>query len=98
MIGAMVFNITWMSVNLIDAGGLMPAITIAAEELQANCMKLLDEVASSGQPLVITKQGKAVAKLVPMPPKPVLFGAMAHSACYKGDIFSAIEDRWDACD
>lgn len=76
----------------------MPAITIAAEELQANCMKLLDEVASSGQPLVVTKQGKAVAKLVPMPPKPVLFGAMAHSACYKGDIFSAIEDRWDACD
>lgn len=43
------------------------ATTIAAEEFQANCMRLLNEVASSGQPLVITNQEKAVVKLVPMP-------------------------------
>jgi flagellar basal body-associated protein FliL len=29
------------------------ATPVAAEEFQANCMKLLDEVASSGKPLVI---------------------------------------------
>lgn len=69
------------------------AAAISAEEFQAKCVRLLDEVASSGQPLVITKQDKAVAKLVPMPPKSELFGAMANSACHKGDVFSAIEDR-----
>jgi prevent-host-death family protein len=71
---------------------------LTAEEFQAKCLKLLDDVANSREPLIITKHGKAVAKLVPMPPEPALFGAMANSVRYKSDIVSPIEDRWDACD
>ncbi len=71
--------------------------TIGAGEFKTKCLKLLDEVANSRQPLIITKHGKAVAKLVPMPPESELFGAMAHSVRYEGDIVSAPDSEWDAC-
>ena len=35
--------------------------TIAAGKFKAKCLKLLDEVAESRQPLTITKHGKPVA-------------------------------------
>jgi prevent-host-death family protein len=38
---------------------------IPAGEFKAKCLKLMDQVARSGVPIVITKHGKPVAKLVP---------------------------------
>ena len=70
---------------------------IGAGEFKAKCLKLLDEVANSRQPLIITKHGKAVAKLVPMPAELGLFGAMAHSVRHEGDIVSSPDSEWDAC-
>lgn len=72
--------------------------TIGAGDFKAKCLKLLDDVAQSGEPLIITKHGKAVAKLVPMPsPKP-LFGALASSVLFEGDIMSPLENDWSAND
>jgi prevent-host-death family protein len=70
--------------------------TIGAGEFKATCLKLLDEVASSRVPLVITKHGKAVAKLVPMPSPTALFGALTGSVLNDGDIVSPIDAGWDA--
>lgn len=69
---------------------------IAAGDFKARCLKLLDEVAETGEPLVITKHGKAVAKLVPMPPDQELFGALAGSVLAEGDILSPLDNDWDA--
>jgi prevent-host-death family protein len=38
---------------------------IAAAEFKARCLTLMEDVRSTREPLVITKRGKAVAKLVP---------------------------------
>jgi prevent-host-death family protein len=38
---------------------------IAAGEFKAKCLSLIDEVNETGQELVITKRGKAKAKLIP---------------------------------
>lgn len=38
---------------------------IAAAEFKARCLTLMDDVQSTRQPLLITKRGRAVAKLVP---------------------------------
>ena len=73
-----------------------PLATIAAGEFKATCLKLLDEVASSRVSLVITKHGKAVAKLVPMPAPSDLYGALAGSVLHEGDLLSPIDERWDA--
>ncbi len=70
--------------------------SIDAGELKTKCLQLLDDVAKNRTPLVITKHGKPVAKLVPMPPEKPLFGAMAGSAHYESDIVSPIEVAWDA--
>jgi prevent-host-death family protein len=37
-----------------------------ASEFKANCLKVMDQVAATGQSVVITKKGKAVAKLGPV--------------------------------
>jgi len=40
--------------------------TIAAAEFKAQCLTLMDDVQATKCPLVITKRGKAVVKLVPI--------------------------------
>jgi antitoxin (DNA-binding transcriptional repressor) of toxin-antitoxin stability system len=37
--------------------------TVPAGEFKQTCLRLLDEVGESGEPIVITKRGKAVAQL-----------------------------------
>ena len=39
--------------------------TIKASEFKAKCLKLMDEVAETGEEIVITKNGRPVSKLVP---------------------------------
>lgn len=70
--------------------------TIGAGDFKAKCLKLLDEVARTREPLVVTKRGRAVAKLVPIPPETVLFGALAGSVRQEGDIVSPLENDWEA--
>ncbi len=66
---------------------------IAAAEFKANCLRLMDEVAQQRQPIIITKRGKPVAKLVPVDEGGIdLFGRMAGSIKICGDINSPIED------
>ena len=69
---------------------------IGAGDFKSKCLKLLDSVAASRQPLVITKRGKAMAKLVPMPPETSLFGAMKNSVKHEADIVSPVENDWEA--
>lgn len=69
--------------------------TIGAGDFKAKCLKLLDDVAEMRKPLVITKHGKAVAKLVPMPAETVLFGALAGSVLHEADIISPLENDWE---
>ena len=38
---------------------------IAAGEFKARCLALMEDVRSTRQPIIITKRGKPVAKLVP---------------------------------
>jgi prevent-host-death family protein len=67
---------------------------VAAAEFKTNCLRLIDEVAQQRQPIIITKRGKPVAKLMPVEEEgPVdLFGYMAGTAKICGDIVSPIED------
>jgi prevent-host-death family protein len=39
--------------------------TISVSELRARCFEMIEEVNSTREPIVITKRGKAVARLVP---------------------------------
>lgn len=49
---------------------------ISASTFKAQCLALLDEVAATGQVLVITKRGKPVARLTPLEPPESLEGSV----------------------
>lgn len=71
---------------------------ISAAEFKARCLKLMDDVARTRKSIVITKRGKAVAKLVPaegVPRKP-LFGCMAGTVTYEGDLLAPLDVAWEA--
>jgi prevent-host-death family protein len=44
--------------------------TIGATEFRTRCLELLDRGAATGNPIVITKRGKPVARLVPVARRP----------------------------
>jgi prevent-host-death family protein len=70
--------------------------TIAAGEFKAKCLKLLDEVAEKRLTLVITKRGKPVAELVPIPSTGEFVGSMRGTGEILGDIISPLEVEWEA--
>lgn len=69
-----------------------------ASEFKAKCLAVMDEVAKSGQGVVVTKNGKPLVELVPHKGKAQqgLLGILKGDLVIKGDIISPIEVEWDA--
>ena len=68
-----------------------------ASEFKAKCLKLMDEIAESGESVVITKNGRPVSRLVPYVDKPkTLFGIHRGAIEISGDVISPIEADWEA--
>ena len=71
--------------------------TIKASEFKAKCLKLMDEVAETGEEIVITKHGRPVSKLVPHREKPESwFGRDRDVIRIHGDIVAPIDVEWEA--
>lgn len=72
---------------------------IAAAVFKAQCLTLMEDVRSTKQPLLITKRGKPVAKLVPVDGgKDDFIGRLEGIVRIMGDIESPVEppEAWDA--
>jgi prevent-host-death family protein len=74
-----------------------PMRTIKASEFKAKCLKLMDEVQTTGEEIVVTKNGTAVAKLVAMPKKGgrFTFGVGRGKLEIVGDIVKRPDILWD---
>ncbi len=71
--------------------------TIKASEFKAKCLALMDEVARTGKCVVITKNGKPVADLVPhRAAKKSPLGIWKGRIIIKGDIISPLDVEWEA--
>ena len=69
--------------------------TIKASEFKAKCLKLMDEVAETGQEIVITKNGKPVSRLAPYREKQEPhFGIDRGRIEIRGDIVSPMPAEW----
>jgi prevent-host-death family protein len=42
--------------------------TIKASEFKAKCLQILDEVKATGEPVLVTKRGETIARLIPEEP------------------------------
>lgn len=75
----------------------MKPSVVKAGEFKAKCLELMDRVAATGRPIVITKRGTPVARLVAATTRPpTLFGFMSGRIQVLGDIVAPIDARWDA--
>ena len=54
-----------MTMSMVMLTREYPMLTIKASEFKAKCLALMDEVARTGKPVVVTKNGKPVAELRP---------------------------------
>jgi len=70
--------------------------TITASEFKAKCLKLMDEVNATGEPVLVTKNGTPVSKLVPVRERKSLFGAMAGCVTIHGDPLAPVGETWEA--
>lgn len=65
---------------------------IPAGEFKARCLAILDDVAETGEEVVVTKRGKPIARVVPLEPPRSLKGSVVR----EDDLITPIEDDWDA--
>ncbi|MCQ3810644.1 MAG: type II toxin-antitoxin system prevent-host-death family antitoxin [Acidimicrobiia bacterium] len=62
------------------------ARTMPANEFKTHCLRVMDEVAETGQAVIVTKHRKPVAKLVPMPAPGGIVGLFKGVMTVSGDI------------
>lgn len=77
--------------------------TIPAGEFKAKCLALLDEVAETGEEIVVTKRGKPVAKIVQALGRPTtqeILDDLRGSAVFLGTedefVYFSSADLWEA--
>ena|ERR1700676_5358232 len=70
---------------------------LPAADFKAHCLELMDKVRLKKMEITVTKHGKPVAKLVPLNDEaPELFGLLAGSVTYHGDIVAPTGEAWNA--
>jgi prevent-host-death family protein len=68
---------------------------VPAGQFKARCLALLDEVAATGRPLVVTKRGRPVAEVVPIePPKPL--AGSVEILVSEEELIAPLDENWDA--
>ena len=70
--------------------------TIKASEFKAHCLRLMEEVARSGEEIVITKRGRPVSRLVPCRDQSeALLGADRDIIRIHDDIVDPLDVEWE---
>jgi prevent-host-death family protein len=69
------------------------AKSVPAGEFKAKCLALFDQVETRGRSFVVTKRGRAVARVVPLPrAASSLLGSLIHEE----DLLAPVDVAWDA--
>jgi len=68
--------------------------SVGATAFKARCLSMLDRVAQTGEPLIVTKRGKPVARVVPI--RHAQGTSLRGSVSTHGDIVAPILDAWNA--
>ncbi len=70
---------------------------MAISEFKAKALQVLGEVAATRQPVVVTKRGKPLAKVVPFTEEGAAPGKLADALVFEKDIVSPLgENLWEA--
>jgi prevent-host-death family protein len=71
--------------------------TMKASECKAKFLGVLDEVAATHERVIVTKNGKPIAEIVPFVEKPKsIIGALKGSVTIMGDLDEPTGEDWEA--
>lgn len=72
------------------------ALSVPAGQFKAQCLSLLERVRQSRRPIIVTKHGRPVAKVVPLRAerRPIL-GFSKGTVRILGDIVASTGEHWD---
>jgi prevent-host-death family protein len=73
---------------------VMSEKVMSASQFKAKCLAVLDEVAATGRPVVVTKRGKPVARVVSVEPVPSLLGS-ARILVSEEELMEPIDMDWE---
>jgi prevent-host-death family protein len=74
---------------------VMSERTVSASEFKAKCLAMLDEVASTGEEIVVTKRGRAVARVSAATEPPTLRGSVIFNVSDE-ELIEPLDVDWDA--
>lgn len=74
---------------------VMSSRTISASQFKAHCLAMLDEVAATGEEIVVTKHGRAVARILSVGEPVSLRGSVTFNVSDEA-LIAPLEDEWDA--
>lgn len=75
-------------------------VEIQISKFKATCLSVLDRVAKTGEPVLVTRLGKPLARILPLPPGPAgdWLGALEGSGEIHGDLIAPATEAsdWEA--
>lgn len=86
-----------MVTNMVTKPHGRSEVQISAAKFKATCLELMDEVERTGKTVVVTKRGRAVARLVPVRVRvKSALGVLKGRVVIRGNILDPIDVRWNA--
>jgi prevent-host-death family protein len=73
----------------------MASRTVSASQFKAQCLAMLDEVAATGEEIVVTKRGRAVARVLSAGEPVSLQGSVTFNVPDE-DLIEPLQVEWDA--
>jgi prevent-host-death family protein len=74
---------------------VMSSKTVSASEFKARCLAMLDEVASSGSEILVTKRGRPVARVLAVEEPRSLRGSVKYNVSDE-ELIRPIDVEWNA--
>lgn len=74
---------------------VMALRTISASQFKAQCLAMLDEVAATGEEIVVTKRGQAVARVAPVSEPASLRGSVTFNVP-DVELLQPLDVEWNA--
>lgn len=72
--------------------------TVSISKFKATCLSLLDQVKKTGQPILVTRRGEPIARVIP-PPAPerpaAWLGSFQTTGKIRGDLIAPASDEGD---
>jgi prevent-host-death family protein len=74
---------------------VMSVRTVSASQFKAQCLAMLDEVAATGEEIVVTKRGRAVARVLAAGELTSLQGSVTFNVPDE-DLVEPLDVEWDS--